>query len=145
MADWLAANAATVKYQVLFNHLSGWTGDHRLASYANAQSRYKARFGLPAPGADTVLPAVALTAPLTNAQVRGQVRVAANASDAGGVAGVQFKRNGVNIGAEDRYAPFELTWNTAAVANGKYTITAVARDVAQNTSTSAGRKVTVRN
>jgi hypothetical protein len=47
-ADWLADNAGSVRYHVLFNHLSGWTGDHRLASYANSERRYRARFG-PAP------------------------------------------------------------------------------------------------
>ena len=44
-ADWLDANAGSVRYHVLFNHLSGWTGDHRLSSYENAQRRYRARFG----------------------------------------------------------------------------------------------------
>jgi hypothetical protein len=45
MADWLGANAASVRFQSYFDHLSGWTGDHRLASYPNARARYKARFG----------------------------------------------------------------------------------------------------
>jgi hypothetical protein len=45
MADWLRVNAADVRFQSYFNHLSGWTGDHRLASYPNARARYRARFG----------------------------------------------------------------------------------------------------
>jgi hypothetical protein len=44
-ADWLDDNAASVSYHVIFNHLSGWTGDHRLSSYPNAERRYRARFG----------------------------------------------------------------------------------------------------
>ncbi len=55
MADWLAANAPNVAFQSYFNHLSGWTGDHRIAywaadgslqsPYPNAKARYLARFG----------------------------------------------------------------------------------------------------
>jgi glycosyl hydrolase family 26 len=45
MADWLDANAESVRFQSYFDHLSAWTGDHRLASYPHAQARYRARFG----------------------------------------------------------------------------------------------------
>lgn len=145
IADWIDANAAQVAYHGYFNHLSGWTGDHRLSSYANAQARYRARFGLPAPPPDTTAPTVALTSPRSGARVARTVKVAATATDALGVAGVQFMLDGVPLGDEDRYAPFELAWNTAAVANGTHTITAVARDVAGNERTSAARSVSVRN
>jgi hypothetical protein len=145
MADWLAANAAAVRFHSYFDHRSGWTGDHRLASYVNAQARYKARFGLPVPPPDTTAPTVALTAPGASARVAGAVKVAATASDALGVAGVQFKLDGANLGAEDRYAPFEMTWDTRSKPDGRYTLTAVARDVAGNARTSAARGVTVRN
>ena len=144
MADWLTANAASVQYHTLFNHLSGWTGDHRLASYVNAQARYKWRFGLPVPPPDITAPAVSVSGP-GGTQLRGTVRLTAAASDAGGVAGVQFKVDGVNVGAEDRYAPFEVQWNSATVRNGTHTVTAVARDVAGNTRTSPGRQYKVRN
>ena len=147
MADWIAAHDGTggLLYHGYFNHLSGWTGDHRLASYANARLRYKARLGLPVPPPDAVAPAVSLTAPRNNSFASRTVRVAATASDALGVAGVQFKIDGADLGAEDRYAPFELSWDTRTAANGAYTITAVARDVAGNSTTSAARNVKVRN
>ena len=145
VADWVNANGPNVVYHGYFNHLSGWTGDHRLASYVNAQARYKARFGLPVPGDDTVAPAVSLTSPRNNSFASRTVKVAATASDALGVAGVQFQLDGVNLGVEDRYAPFELSWDTRTAVNGPYAITAVARDVAGNVTTSAARKVTVRN
>jgi len=137
--------AAALRFQSYFNHLSGWTGDHRLASYVNAQARYKARFGLPAPPPDTTAPTVALTSPAANARVSGSVRLAASAADALGVAAVQFRLNGVSLGPEDRYAPFEMTWDTRTKPDGKYTLTAVARDVAGNSRTSAVRTVTIRN
>ena len=62
--------------------------------------------------------------------------VAANASDNVGVAGVQFKLDGANLGAEDTASPYSVTWNTTTATNGSHTLTAVARDAAGNTTTS---------
>jgi hypothetical protein len=145
MADWFSANAATLRFQSYFDHLSSWTGDQRLASYANSQARYKARLGLPAPPPDASAPTVSLTAPAAAATVHGTITLSANASDAGGVAGVRFRLNGVDVGAEDRYAPFAIAWDTRSKPNGSYTLTAVARDVAGNVRTSSSRTITIRN
>jgi hypothetical protein len=51
--------------------------------------------------------------------------------------GVQFFVDGVALGAEDKAAPFTRNWNTGArTANlGPHTLTAVARDLAGNTTT----------
>jgi hypothetical protein len=51
--------------------------------------------------------------------------------------GVQFRLNGNNLGAEDTTNPFSLSWNTSGVTPGPYTLTAIARDAAGNTTTSA--------
>jgi hypothetical protein len=51
----------------------------------------------------------------------------------------------VNLGAEDLTAPYSTTFVTAGVANGVHTLTAVARDAAGNTTTSAPITVTVQN
>jgi hypothetical protein len=51
----------------------------------------------------------------------------------------------VNIGAADATAPYTASWNTAAIANGTHSLTAVARDTAGNITTSAPRTVTVSN
>src|SRR5262249_61826818 len=48
------------------------------------------------------------------------------------------------LGAEDTTAPYSVSWNTTSVANGTYTLAAVARDAAGNTATSAV-SVTVNN
>lgn len=145
MADWFEANASSIMYQSYFHHLSGWTGDHRLSSYVNSQTRFKARLGLPVPGTDTTAPIVDLTSPRNNSFVMRTVKVGATASDSGGVAGVQFKINGNDLQAEDRYAPFELSWDTKTVPNGTYVITATARDAAGNSTISESRTVTARN
>ncbi|HKA39260.1 MAG TPA: Ig-like domain-containing protein, partial [Burkholderiales bacterium] len=75
----------------------------------------------------------------------GTITLAASASDNVGVAGVRFRIDGVNLGAEDTSAPYSISWNTTGVANGSHTVTAVARDAAGNTRTSAAVTVTVSN
>ncbi|PYM09786.1 MAG: hypothetical protein DME18_17435 [Verrucomicrobia bacterium] len=100
----------------------------------------------PPPQGDTTAPTVSLTAPASNATVSGSsVTVSANASDNVGVAGVQFKVDGADLGAEDTVAPYSITWNTTSVANGSHTLTAVARDAAGNQTTSAAISVVVNN
>ncbi len=94
---------------------------------------------------DTTPPTVSLTAPAAGATVQNSVNVTASASDNGSVAGVQFKVDGANVGAEDTTAPYSVSWDTRTVANGGHTLTAVARDAAGNTATSAGVGVTVSN
>ena len=71
--------------------------------------------------------------------------VSANASDNVGVAGVQFKVDGTNVGAEDTTAPYSISWNSTTVGNGTHTLTAFARDAAGNTQTSTTVTVTVNN
>ena len=60
------------------------------------------------------------------------VNVTATATDNVGVSGVQFQLDGNDLGAEDTTAPYGVTWDTTAVANGTHTLTAVARDAAGN-------------
>jgi hypothetical protein len=94
---------------------------------------------------DTTAPTVAISAPGAAAAIAGSVVVSATASDDVGVAGVQFKLNGVNLGAEVTAAPYSITWSSATAANGTHTLTAVARDAAGNMATSAELSVTVSN
>ena len=96
-------------------------------------------------GADTTPPSVSITAPAANASVSGSVTVSATASDNNAVAGVQFRLNGANLGAEDTTAPYSVTWDTAMMADGPHTLSAVARDAAGNTRTSGDVTVTVSN
>jgi hypothetical protein len=94
---------------------------------------------------DTTPPTVSITAPAAGATVSGATAVSATASDDVGVAGVQFKVDGQNIGPEDTTAPYSVSWATASVANGTHNLTAVARDGAGNPTTSAVVAVTVSN
>jgi peptidoglycan/xylan/chitin deacetylase (PgdA/CDA1 family) len=90
-------------------------------------------------------PAVSLTGPAAGTTVSGTVALSANASDDKGVAGVQFKVDGTNVGTEDTTAPYSVNWNTTTVANGAHAITAVARNINGLSTTSSPTQVTVNN
>src|SRR5262249_43143784 len=62
-----------------------------------------------------------------------------------GVVGVQFYLNGSDFGTEDITAPYTFSWNTYSVANGTYTLTAIARDAAGNYTTSSAATINVNN
>jgi chitodextrinase len=107
-----------------------------------------AGYGPPGSGTvapDVTPPSVSLTAPSGGATVSGTIALSASASDDIGVAGVQFRLDGANLGAEDTTAPYGVSWNTTSAAEGAHTLTAVARDAAGNTTTSANVGVTVDN
>src|SRR5712672_3220203 len=87
---------------------------------------------------DTTPPTVGITSPANGAPLKGTVTVTASASDNVGVVGVQFLLdNGVNGSADVTAAPYSVSWNTATASDGSHTLTAVARDAAGNTRTSA--------
>ena len=87
---------------------------------------------------DTTRPTVAITAPANNASLSGSsTTVSASASDNIGVAGVQFKLDGANLGAEDTAAPYSAILNPSLLSNGTHSLAAVARDAAGNRATSA--------
>jgi glucose/arabinose dehydrogenase len=94
---------------------------------------------------DAAPPSVQVTAPADGSTVSGSITLTATATDDVGVAGVQFKVDGANVGAEDTTAPYSLSWNTSTVANGARVVTAVARDTANRTTLSAPVSVTVAN
>jgi hypothetical protein len=95
---------------------------------------------------DTTPPTVSMTAPASGANVSGaSVTVSATAADNVGVVGVQFKLDGANLGTEVTASPYTIAWNSTTASNATHTLTAVARDAAANTTTSAPVTVTVFN
>ena len=99
---------------------------------------------LPLPGGSLV---VRVTSPTSGSTITGTVPINATVSVVGAltVAGVQFKSDGVNIGAEDRVAPYSVPWITTTTANGAHNLTAVARDSLGGLYTSDPVTVTVDN
>ena len=94
---------------------------------------------------DTTPPSVSVSSPVEGASLSGTITMTANAADNIGVVGVQFAIDGVNTGAEATTAPYSTPWNTLTATNGSHTVTAVARDAAGNTTTSAAVTVSVSN
>src|SRR5204863_6767071 len=86
---------------------------------------------------DTGLPTVSITAPTAGATVSGTITITATATDASGIAGVQFIVDGANLGAEDTSSPFSVQWDTTSRTNGTHSLTASARDNSGNSATSA--------
>ena len=95
---------------------------------------------------DTTAPTVSLTTPSDGGTVSGtSVTLTATNSDVGsGIAGVQFKLDGANIGSEGLTNPYSITWNSKTTTSASHTLAAVARDVTGNYATSS-ITVTVKN
>jgi hypothetical protein len=144
----LGAEDTTSPYSVSWDAAAATSGTHTLTAVARdaAGNTTTATVVVTVSAGDTVAPTVSITAPGAGATVSGSaVVLSAAASDDVGVAGVQFKLDGVNLGAEDTASPYSISWDTTAAANGVHTLTAVARDAAGNIATSAGVTVTVDN
>jgi hypothetical protein len=94
---------------------------------------------------DNTPPTVTISTPIDGATVSSFVGLSSTAADDIGVIGVQYKLDDVNLGAEVAATPYSYTWNTATAVNGAHTLTAVARDAAGHTTTSAPVHVTVNN
>src|SRR5262249_55983080 len=84
--------------------------------------------------ADTTPPAVQVTSPSNGSAASGPLVLNAVASDNIGVASVQFRLNGVNIGSPDTTAPYRVVWDPHTVSDGVYSLVAVATDVSGTTS-----------
>ena len=143
----LGSADATAPYSVAWNTFPASNGSHTLRAVAEDV------LGIWWPSEpvtftvfnDHLPPNVAITFPTAGSTVTSTVTVTAGASDDVGVAGVQFRLDGGALGAEDTAAPYAVTWNTTTAAEGSHTLSAVARDAAGNTSTSASVAVTVSN
>jgi len=101
--------------------------------------------GSPVSGTIPVTASVTIIGALT---VRGTVPVTASLMtiiEALTVRGVQFKLDGANLGAEDKSAPYSVSWNTTSASNGSHTLTAVATDILGMQRTSQPVTVTVSN
>ncbi len=147
----LGAAQTTAPYSASWDTTSGTNGSHTLTAIAwdaagnTATSAPVTVTVSNAPPPDTTPPTVSITSPGSGATVSGTVSVTASASDNVGVAGVQFRLDGANLGAEDTTAPYSVSWDTTSATNGSHTLTAIARDAAGNKTTSAAVSVGVAN
>ncbi len=145
----LAVEDTVAPYELNWDTTKTPNGDHSLTATVRlpdgGTSTGQNQVSVDNPAPDTTAPAAQLTAPASAATVSGSVDVTANATDNVGVAGVQFKLDGANLGGEDTSAPYGATWDTTTSSNAQHTLTAVARDAAGNTTTTSATNVTVKN
>lgn len=92
---------------------------------------------------DTQAPAIRITSP-TGGAVNAVVPVDLEYSDNVGVTRAELYVNGTRV-ATDEASPFAFAWDTAAVADGTYTLVAKAFDAAGNVGTSPSVSVSVGN
>lgn len=102
-----------------------------------------ARFSL-TPALDETPPSVQVTAPADGAVLSGSTVVSIAATDDTAVSRVGMSIDGI-AGGEDSSAPYQLTWDTTAAANGSHRIDAWAEDQSGNRGVSAPVVVTVQN
>ncbi len=87
------------------------------------------------------VPTVVFVSPAENAILSTKAVVEVSALDAGGIKRVDFFAGAQSIGSRTE-APWSVTWDAAAVADGAYALRAVATNVAGKTA-EASRNVTV--
>jgi len=133
----LGAEVVAAPYVTLWNTTSYGSGTHLLSAVARDAAGVTGSAAPVLVTVDNVPPSVSITAPASGAMVSGTITVSASATDNIGVVGVQFKLDGRYLGPELSTGPYAINWNTASVSNGLHKLTAVARDAAGNTSTSA--------
>lgn len=103
---------------------------------------------------DTTPPALTVTAPADGSTASGTVTITAQASDARGIAKVEFRFGGMLVAtdtAPDAGSPFgagatySATVDTTTLPDGTYDLTVIATDGSGLTTTSPVRRVVVRN
>lgn len=72
-------------------------------------------------------PTVSITSPINGATISGTVTISADASDDKGVKQVDFYYDSTLIGS-DSASPYSVSWDSASVTDGTYTLKAVAID-----------------
>ncbi|MDX6411697.1 MAG: hypothetical protein QOE91_1213, partial [Gaiellaceae bacterium] len=88
-------------------------------------------------GGDVTPPVVSVSSPVGGSTVSGVVGLSASASDDVGVIGVQFRLDGVNVGAEVLASPFSGSWDSRLVADVSHVVSAAARVAAGYVATSS--------
>jgi hypothetical protein len=143
----LGSEDTSAPYSVNWSTTTATSGPHTLTAVARDAAGNSRTSGAVAVTVanDSTAPTVSITNPADGATVSGSVGVTADAADAVGVAGVQFKLDGANLGSEDTSSPYSVSWNTTTASNGAHSLTAVARDAAGNSRTSGAVGVTVSN
>jgi hypothetical protein len=115
-----------------------------MVQYYSGTSSYTLTVTVTGGSTDTTAPTVSVTAPAAGATVSGTTTISASASDNVGVTSVDFYVGTTLLGS-DTSSPYSYSWATTSYSNGAYSISAKAKDAANNVGTSASVSVTVSN
>jgi beta-lactam-binding protein with PASTA domain len=138
----IGGEVAIAPYSIAWDSTTASNGSHTLTAVARDAVGHQTTSTpvvITTQNVDAVGPTVSITSPTNGATVANALTITATATDASGVAGVQFKVDGVNVGAEVTSSPYTVS---ASVVGGSHQLTAVARDNTGNTTTSAVVTVT---
>jgi len=139
----VGTSLAIAPFTVSLNTTTLTNGSHTISATAVSLSNLSATVSVTVTvsnavaSKDTIPPTVSITSPANNSTVSRTVSITANASDNVGVASIQFKADGTNLGNAVTSSPYTISWNTAGYTNGTHTISAVASDAAGNTAASS--------
>ncbi len=136
--------SSSAPYSLLWNQAGVTDGAHTLTVKAYDSAGNVVTSAAVEVTVDNTLPTTTLGTPAQNARVRGTVPVSATASDNLGVEKVEFYAGSALIGTATT-APYAVSWDTTAQADGSVTLTSRAYDLAGNSIWSLGRTVTVDN
>jgi len=138
-----ASNENPVSY--IWNSLLDASGTHVLTAKAyDAAGNVGLSGKVTLNASDVTAPVVSIASPVANSTVGGSVAISANAGDNVAVTKVEFFVNGA-LKATSTSAPYGFNWNTAALANRAYTLSAKAYDAAGNIGQAASVAVNVFN
>jgi hypothetical protein len=114
-----------------------WASNFNVSTLDSEEVGYSDIYAITVP-----VPTVSVTSPANDATVKGTQTVIASVN--AGIVAVQFKVDGVNLGAEDTSAPYLVSWDTRSLTPGSsHTLTAVARNAAGVLTTSSPVSVTI--
>ncbi|MGE5392145.1 MAG: Ig-like domain-containing protein, partial [Candidatus Saccharibacteria bacterium] len=126
-------------YSAAWDTTAASNGTHSITAVARdaaGNKKTSAAVTVTVTNADSTKPTVNFSAPNEGATLSGSaVAITATASDNVGVTGVQFMLDGNNLSSADTTAPYSLTWDSTLTANGDHTLSAVAKDAANNSAT----------
>jgi len=136
----------TSPYSVSWNTTGVANGTHTLSAVVTTASNITASSANVSVAVNNpTAPTVSISSPSTNATVSATQAVTASASDAQGITSVQFKLDNANLGSPVTTTPYNYNWDTTTATNGTHSLTAVATNKANLSTTSAAMAVTVQN
>ena len=146
-----SSTGATLNSQNLTNFAGGVYEVWNVSGHVSLQVTYTSGLNAVASGiffggggSGAAPPTVSITSPAASV-VSGSLSVSASASSTVGINNVQFKLDGVSLGAAVSSAPYTTQWSTASASNGSHALTAVATDTLGQSAVSSPVTVTVSN